>query len=46
MVGVMMYVPIVALFLLHVSDRRRRATTADVEAHRRDHPGLVTLEPK
>lgn len=36
-VGVMMYVPIVVLFLLHVRDPRRRATPTDVEAHRRDY---------
>jgi len=45
MVGLMMYVPIVALFVLHVFDPRRRATTADMEAHRRDYSGVATIGP-
>jgi putative membrane protein len=42
-VGIIMYVPIVALVVLHVFDPRRRATEADVAAHRRDHPGVATI---
>ncbi len=42
-VGIMMYVPIVVLFLVHLFDVRRRATDADVAAHVRDYPGVVTL---
>lgn len=37
-VGIMIYVPIAVLFLLHVLDPRRRATTDDLAAHRRDYP--------
>ncbi len=37
MVGVMMYLPIIVLFVLHVSDPRRRATPLDLETHRRDY---------
>jgi putative membrane protein len=44
-VGIMMYVPIVVLFVLHVFDPRRRATSADVAAHVRDHPGVATIGP-
>jgi uncharacterized membrane protein len=36
-VGIMMYVPIGVLFVVHVFDPRRRASPADVAAHRRDH---------
>lgn len=41
MVGVMMYVPIVVLFTLHVCDPRRRVTAADLAAHARDYPDRV-----
>lgn len=37
-VGVMIYVPVVVLFLLHVFDRRRRATNEDLLAQARDYP--------
>lgn len=37
-VGIMLYVPMIALFAIHVFDPRRRASAADVAAHRRDHP--------
>jgi putative membrane protein len=36
LVGIMIYVPIVVLFLVHLFDPRRRATDAEVAAHRRD----------
>jgi uncharacterized membrane protein len=36
-VGVVMYVPIVVLFVLHVFDRRRRASPEDVAAHACDY---------
>ncbi len=38
LVGVMMYVPIVTLFVIHLCDTRRRATTADIDAHLGDYP--------
>ena len=37
-VGVVLYVPIIMLFAIHVFDPRRRASAADVVAHHRDHP--------
>jgi len=37
-VGVMLYLPIVVLSVLHVADPRRRASAADLTAHRADHP--------
>lgn len=43
LVGIMIYVPIVVLFLLHVFDQRRRATSGDLAAHRRDYPGTVAI---
>lgn len=36
-VGIMIYIPVVVLFLVHVFDRRRRATNEDLAAHRRDY---------
>jgi uncharacterized membrane protein len=38
MVGIMIYMPITVLFLVHVLDPRRRATNEDVAAHDRDYP--------
>jgi uncharacterized membrane protein len=37
-VGVMIYVPTTVLFLAHVGDPRRRATSEDIAAHARDYP--------
>ena len=37
-VGIVLYVPIVTLFAVHVCDPRRRATATDIAAHERDHP--------
>jgi uncharacterized membrane protein len=38
MVGIALYVPVVALFVARLRQRPRRATADDVAAHRRDYP--------
>jgi putative membrane protein len=42
-VGVLMFLPIVALAVTQVLDPRRRATAADVAAHQRDFPASPVL---
>ena len=41
LVGIMIFIPIVVLFLVHLFDPRRRATDADLAAHRREQFGNV-----
>jgi hypothetical protein len=42
----MIYVPIVVLFLVHLFDPRRRATDADLAAHRRElFGGAAAVSP-
>jgi uncharacterized membrane protein len=43
LVGVMIYVPLVVLFLVHLLDPRRRATDADLAAHRREALGTTAV---
>jgi uncharacterized membrane protein len=40
-VGVVIYLPIIGLFLTHVFDRRRRGTREDLETQLRDYPDTV-----
>jgi uncharacterized membrane protein len=40
-VGIMIYAPLIAFFVVHAFDPRRGATTADVAAHLRDYPGTA-----
>ena len=43
-VGIVIFAPIGVLATLHAFDPRRRATSADVAAHRRDYPGSPLVQ--